>query len=84
MTTKTAKETWNSMAPIGFIYAEGWLLYTFDAADDPLCVNPGGRRFHKKKKRTTTHAPTITTKQHNTVNIYDNHIACENKKKPHI
>ena len=33
------------------------LLYTSDAADEPLCVDPGGRRFIKKKK----HIPGQTT-----------------------
>ena len=28
----------------------GCLLYTSDAADDPPCVDPGGRRILKKKK----------------------------------
>ena len=28
------------------------LLYTTDAADDLLCVDPGGRRIIKKKKNT--------------------------------
>ena len=30
---------------------ESCLLYTSDAADDPLCVDPGGRRIIKKKKQ---------------------------------
>ena len=30
--------------------ASGCLLYTSDAADDPLCVDLGGRRIIKKKK----------------------------------
>ena len=29
------------------------LLYTSDAADDPLCVDLGGRRILKKKKKKT-------------------------------
>ena len=31
---------------------ERCLLYTSDAADDPLCVDLGGRRNIKKKKNT--------------------------------
>eukprot|EP00657_Telonema_sp_P-1_P012004 TRINITY_DN804_c0_g2_i1.p1 TRINITY_DN804_c0_g2~~TRINITY_DN804_c0_g2_i1.p1 ORF type:complete len:135 (+),score=35.80 TRINITY_DN804_c0_g2_i1:270-674(+) len=31
------------------------LLYTSDAADDLLCVDLGGRRIIKKKKRTNSH-----------------------------
>ena len=27
-----------------------WLLYTFDAADDPLCVDLGGRCTNENKK----------------------------------
>ena len=30
--------------------AEACLLYTSDAADDPLCVDLGGRRIIKKKQ----------------------------------
>ena len=37
------------------------LLYTSDAADDPLCVELGGRRIIKKKKpRIHTLSPTTT------------------------
>src|SRR5450756_3061982 len=32
----------------------GCLLYTSDAADDLLCVDLGGRRIIKKKKKTQT------------------------------
>ena len=37
----------------------GCLLYTSDAADDLLSVDPGGRRLIKKKKNnhTPTHHP---------------------------
>ena len=44
------------------------LLYTSDAADDLLCVDLGGRRIIKKKKKTlqllhqyTTETPTPQT-----------------------
>ena len=33
------------------------LLYTSDAADDPLCVDLGGRRIIKKKKNTSVRLP---------------------------
>ena len=33
------------------------LLYTSDAADDLLCVDPGGRRIIKKKTNTSHHQP---------------------------
>src|SRR5450756_3170512 len=33
--------------------ADGCLLYTSDAADDLLCVDLGGRRIIKKKKKHT-------------------------------
>ena len=36
------------------------LLYTSDAADDLLCVDLGGRRIIKKKKK-INHHPTYTT-----------------------
>ena len=37
---------------------EDCLLYTSDAADDLLCVDLGGRRIIKKKKKTLyTHQP---------------------------
>ena len=45
------------------------LLYTSDAADDLLCVDLGGRRIIKKKKKTQTINPQNTTQQnipHNT------------------
>mgnify|MGYP007111971078 CR=1 FL=1 len=34
-----------------FTHAHVCLLYTSDAADDLLCVDLGGRRILKKKKR---------------------------------
>ena len=34
-----------------FVYFMGCLLYTSDAADDLLCVDLGGRRIIKKKKK---------------------------------
>ena len=36
-----------------FDRAHHCLLYTSDAADDPLCVDLGGRRIIKKKKQNT-------------------------------
>ena len=41
----------------------GCLLYTSDAADDLLCVDLGGRRIIKKKKRLliNEHTATVTT-----------------------
>ncbi len=43
----------------------GWPLYTSDAADDPLCVDLGGRRIIKKKK--PPHAP-LNLQPHTTTN----------------
>ena len=36
------------------------LLYTSDAADDLLCVDLGGRRIIKKKKRKKEKVPVIS------------------------
>ena len=37
--------------------AKGCLLYTSDAADELLCVDPGGRRIIKKKNTDTDTYP---------------------------
>src|SRR5450756_3026379 len=45
---------WSSMPKESWVYsfrALPCLLYTSDAADDLLCVDLGGRRIIKKKKR---------------------------------
>ena len=49
------------------------LLYTSDAADDPLCVDLGGRRNIKKKKQTRhIHHTTHTyTKKHTSTKSAD-------------
>ena len=39
------------------------LLYTSDAADDLLCVDLGGRRIIKKKKKHTKRYETVTDYQ---------------------
>ena len=39
------------------------LLYTSDAADDLICVDPGGRRIIKKKKKHTPPPPPPHTTQ---------------------
>ena len=36
------------------------LLYTSEAADDLLCVDLGGRRINKKKKKKTNTIPTLS------------------------
>src|SRR5450756_2739580 len=41
---------WGDHIPIGVLYVH-CLLYTSDAADDLLCVDLGGRRIIKKKKK---------------------------------
>src|SRR5680860_424738 len=44
-------------------FSGGCLLYTSDAADDLLCVDLGGRRIIKKKKKKSTYAE-ITQPHH--------------------
>ena len=39
------EDTWRTIRE----YYKGCLLYTSDAADDLLCVDPGGRRIIKKQ-----------------------------------
>ena len=44
------------------------ILYTSDAADDLLCVELGGRRIIKTKKKNTTHHP-VTNITHSITRI---------------
>ena len=50
-TVVTSGYIWSEDNIGDFIVYENCLLYTSDAADDLLCVDLGGRRLIKKKKR---------------------------------
>ena len=58
-------------------YARACLLYTSDAADDQLCVDLGGRRNIKKKKKNQKINPTLFT--HTLTLLESNHLSA-----PHI
>ena len=47
----TGRETVVELMDRAFLAYNGCLLYTSDAADDLHCVNLGGRRIFKKKKK---------------------------------
>src|SRR5450756_879216 len=49
-------DPWRDVATLHRRLAYVCLLYTSDAADDLLCVDLGGRRIIKKKKRTRTYS----------------------------
>ena len=56
-------------APVGQLVG-GCLLYTSDAADDLLCVDPGGRRILKKKTPAYNDLLIVLTSQYLVVAVY--------------
>src|SRR5680860_1857900 len=51
-----ARDFYLSVGKDPVVLSRDCLLYTSDAADDLLCVDLGGRRIIKKKKKKTQHA----------------------------